>query len=281
VFSPRVALLKKITEDLSFYGSISSGFSPPSLAEVRPSTAAFNNTLNPEHGVSYEVGMKARFFNQLDATIALYDFRLDQTIVIQRDASGADYFVNAGATSQQGAEVMMAWSPAISGDKISSLRLWSSYTYNHYRFKDYVNDGKNYSGNELTGVAPAVFVFGADVQFKKKFYINLTGNFSDRTPLNDANTDFASQYYLLGTRIGYKLSGKLPLEFFAGIDNALDQRYSLGNDLNAVGGRYYNAAAGRNYYGGILLRLSGVTGDRQSVRSALDLYDRTSFLSTH
>jgi iron complex outermembrane receptor protein len=38
---------------------------------------------------------------------------------------------------------------------------------------------------------------------------------------------------------------------FAGIDNALDETYSLGNDLNAIGGRYYNAASPRNYYIGL------------------------------
>ncbi len=103
-------------------------------------------------------------------------------------------------------------------------------------------------------MAPAIFVFGTDIQFKKKFYINLTGNFSDRLPLNDANTDIAREYFLLGTRLGYKLLGRLPLDIFAGIDNAFDQKYSLGNDLNAVGGRYYNAAPGRNYFAGISVR---------------------------
>ncbi|CAN5495176.1 TonB-dependent receptor PqqU [soil metagenome] len=257
VISPRVALLKKISSNMSIYGSISNGFSPPSLAEVRPSTAAFNNTLNSERGISYELGMKSRLFNQLEAMISLYDFRLDQAIVIQRDASGADYFVNAGATSQQGAEVFLGWTPVVRSGKISSFRIWTSYSYNHYRFKDYVNDGKDYSGNELTGVAPAVVAFGADVQLRKGFYANLTGNYSDRLPLNDANTDFTQDYFLLGARVGYKLQkSKLPLEIFAGIDNAFDRKYSLGNDLNAAGGRYYNAALGRNYFGGIALRLN-------------------------
>ena len=48
---------------------------------------------------------------------------------------------------------------------------------------------------------------------------------------------------------------KNKLDVFAGIDNAFDLTYSLGNDINAAGGRYYNAAPGRNYYGGISLGL--------------------------
>lgn len=41
------------------------------------------------------------------------------------------------------------------------------------------------------------------------------------------------------------------LGFFGGIDNILNQKYSLGNDLNAMGGRYYNAAPTRNFYIGV------------------------------
>ncbi|HEX6892798.1 MAG TPA: TonB-dependent receptor, partial [Chryseolinea sp.] len=47
-FSPRIALLKKLNNSISVYGSVSKGFSPPSLAEVRPSAGTYNNSLNPE-----------------------------------------------------------------------------------------------------------------------------------------------------------------------------------------------------------------------------------------
>ncbi len=38
------------------------------------------------------------------------------------------------------------------------------------------------------------------------------------------------------------LNGKCRMAVFAGADNLLNQSYSLGNDLNAVGNRYYNLA---------------------------------------
>ena len=41
------------------------------------------------------------------------------------------------------------------------------------------------------------------------------------------------------------------LDVFAGVDNLLDLTYSLGNDINAFGGRYYNAAPKRNFYAGL------------------------------
>lgn len=255
VLSPRVALLKKLSTAISVYGSISSGFSPPSLAEVRPSTATFNNTLSPELGTNYEAGVKGQLSNHLETALTFYDFRLKNTIVIQRDVTGADYFVNAGATSQQGAELFLRWSSGFAKGKLTSFRAWTSYTYNHYRFRDYVNDGKDYSGNSLTGVPANILVTGVDLFFRMGFYMNITGSYTDRLPLNDANTDYASDYFLVGARVGYTVGKKVPLEFFAGADNLLDQRYSLGNDLNAAGARYYNAAAGRNYWVGLVVRL--------------------------
>ena len=252
VLSPRIAALKKLGRLASVYGSVSRGFSPPSLAEVRPSAGTYNNSLDPERGMSYELGVKGNILNQLTYDITTYSFQLDKTIVIQRNDDGAEYFINAGRTSQRGLEAKISWMPVIETAAGASLKIWGSYTYSHYRFRDYVNDAVDYSGKRITGVAPTVAVVGLDFSLWK-FYVNITGNYTDATPLNDANSEYASEYYLLGSRLGFKstMGNSGTLEVFTGIDNATNQTYSLGNDLNAIGGRYYNAAAGRNYFAGV------------------------------
>jgi iron complex outermembrane receptor protein len=254
VFSPRIAVLKKLNNSLSVYGSVSKGFSPPSLAEVRPSAGSYNNSLNPERGISYELGFRGGLWKQqLLFDINGYDFELEETIVIQRTPDGAEYFVNAGNTSQKGIEARVTWVPQISSSFLTAFKLWTSYTYNHYRFEEYVQDGNDYSGNRLTGVAPTVALLGLDLSFNK-IYLNLTSNYTDAIPLNDANSEYADHYVLLGARVGYRSTASaFPFEVFAGADNLLDEKYSLGNDLNAVGGRYYNAAAPRNFYVGLNL----------------------------
>jgi iron complex outermembrane receptor protein len=75
--------------------------------------------------------------------------------------------------------------------------------------------------------------------------------------LNDANTAYARKYHLIQGKIGIKqlMIGKVPLEVYGGADNILNQKYSLGNDLNAVGNRYFNAAATRSFYGGVAVKL--------------------------
>ena len=89
------------------------------------------------------------------------------------------------------------------------------------------------------------------------FTVDATINYVDHIPLDDANTAFAEAYILLGLRAGWNTALKQShrLEIFAGIDNAFNEVYSLGNDLNAFGGRYYNAAMPRNYYAGITMIL--------------------------
>jgi iron complex outermembrane receptor protein len=53
-----------------------------------------------------------------------------------------------------------------------------------------------------------------------------------------------------------KSLGNFDLELFVGVDNLLDESYSLGNDLNAFAGRFYQPAPTRNWYGGIKLGLN-------------------------
>ena len=45
------------------------------------------------------------------------------------------------------------------------------------------------------------------------------------------------------------------LNFYVGAENLLNERYSLGNDINALGGRYYNAAPARNFFTGAAFSL--------------------------
>ncbi len=257
-FSPRIALLKRLNPSLSIYSSVSYGFSPPTFAEVRPSTGNFNNDLNPEHGINYELGLKGSAFQQLTFDLTAYNFQLRETIVIQRTPDGAEYFTNAGETSQKGFEAKVSWEPNFESNHfLSSFRLWSSYSLNNYHFNDYINDGNDYSGNLLTGVAPTVVLGGIDVIAFQKLYTNITFTYVDHIPLNDANSEYASEYFLFGARVGYKglVARKRPFEIFGGVDNLSGKRYSLGNDLNAAGGRYYNVAAGRNFYFGLKIAL--------------------------
>ncbi|TVT39459.1 TonB-dependent receptor [Hymenobacter setariae] len=258
--SPRLALLKELTPTISAYASVSTGYSPPTEAELRPSDGSINRDLQAERGTSYEVGSRGTLLGgHLIFDVALFDFELRNTIVSRTDAQGFQLYANSGNTHQRGAEVAASgwlWRPATSAEALSppaGLRLWGSYAYNHFRFGTYESaSGQSFSGNRLTGTAPHTLSAGLDFSEHLGFYASPTLSHQAMIPLNDANTDYAAGYWVFGGRAGWRrtLMGRLAVDLYAGVENAGDRRYSLGNDLNAFGGRYFQPAAGRNYYGG-------------------------------
>ena len=257
---PRVSLLKKIKNIASIYVATGKGYSPPTIDEVRASDGIFNTRLNAETGFNMEAGLKAELLrNRLSVDACVYWFSLGNTIVSRRDTSGADYFVNAGKTRQRGYEMAIQYIPVQNSNRFTRLlKVWVNYTNIHARFVDYVQGTAVYNGNRLTGTAPDVAVLGVDIITAPGLYANITGSYTAKIPLNDANTMFATDYRLLFLKTGYKarLSKKVHADFFCSVEKAFNNFYSLGNDLNAVGNRFYNPAAGQLFHAGISLKAS-------------------------
>ena len=240
-------------------GSVSRGYSTPSSGEIHPTDHSINTALQAEDGWNYETGMRLRNADEsllIDASVFYY--RLNNTIVQRQNASGANYYVNAGATDQPGFELYFTGWPIRKNSLsfIRGLQLNESYTYSGFTFKNYSDGVNDYSGNNLTGVPRQVAVTSLNILLPQRFYFFVQDNFTDRLPLNDANTVYAGSYNLLEIKAGWKynIARKWQVELFAGGDNLLNQQYSLGNDINAAAGRYYNPAPLRNYFAGLNLR---------------------------
>lgn len=256
VLSPRFALLYKLAKGFSIRVLLSKGFSAPTIAEVRPSEGSFFESLQPEYGWNYEAGIRGDVFkHRLQFDINAYVFTLQNAIVRRIASNGGEYFVNAGGTKQKGIEGSSAYYLLLNKKYfITTLRLWTSLTLNNYHFKEYKSGNTDYSGKKLTGVPETVSVSGVDIESSVGFYLNTTFNYTSSLPLTDANTVYAEEYNLLQCRLGFKHNFKEKnMEVFIGADNLLNENYSLGNDINAAGNRFYNAAALRNYFAGIVL----------------------------
>jgi len=260
VWVPRLAILKKLNDFQSVYASFSNGFSPPTIDEVRTNEGSMNLTLEAEKGTNYELGYRIAI---ADASwffdLTTFYFKLNETIVTRTDANGVVLFDNAGATDQKGAELKINGALLENGTSIlTDTKIQLSYTGYRFRFVDYQKGDNDFSGNKLTGVAPNTLAGVVDLGFRKGVYTNVTWLWSDEIPLTDDNLVNANAFHNFGLRTGWKQElsmGKLNIELFAGVDNLLDQQFSLGNDLNAFGGRLYQPAPGRNYYGGLKIRL--------------------------
>jgi iron complex outermembrane recepter protein len=258
--APRIAVMKKFGDEVSVYASAAKGFSPPTTAEVLPSTGVITTDLNAEEGWNYELGSRLSLLKEkLFIDINGFFFNLSNAIVQRRDAGGADFFVNAGSTKQKGLEGMIHYKITNNQNKfITQSNVWLSYTYNDFRYKDFKQLTNDFSGNRLPGVPISTVAIGADAMTKPGLYINLTYNYNETVTLNDANTFRGTDFHLLAARIGYKhlFFNKLQGEIFIGGDNLFNETYSLGNDINAAVNRFYNVAAGRNYSAGVSLFLN-------------------------
>jgi len=252
---PRVALSYGFNNNIAARASVSRGYSTPTTAEVRPTDNVVNTDLQAQTGWNYETGLRLHSNDgrvTLDASVFYY--RINNSIVRRLHPDDTEYYINAGGTNQTGFE--FAFSDWLIGTKqsgfIRGLQLNTAYTLSQYFFRDYADATTNYTGNPLTGVPRHVIVSSLQAKLPAALYVFVQHNYTASIPLNDANTVFAPQYHLLQAKAGWShsLSAKTKLEIYAGADNILNQKYSLGNDLNAVGSRYYNPSPLRNYYAG-------------------------------
>ncbi len=258
VLTPRVGLTKALTPQIAAHASVSYGFSPPTLDEIRTNEGSINLGLEAERGINYELGLRGTVLPTLDFDLTTFFFRLNETIVPRQSERGTTLFTNTGSTNQRGLEVGSTWFAVEDGRGwLRNLELRGAYTYHYFTFTDYAKGEEDFSGNRLTGVAPQIVVLSAQATTRYGLFANATYNHTGKIPLNDANTVYADGYHLVQAKVGYQNAAarRVRLRLFVGVDNALNQIYSLGNDLNAFGARYFQPSAPRNYYLGMKLGL--------------------------
>jgi iron complex outermembrane receptor protein len=257
--SPRLTVLKKFKNNKAIFAGISKGFSPPTIAELLPSTGVISTFLEAEYGTNYELGGSITLLkNRLRIEATGFYFKLNNALVTRKDNANADYYINAGNTKQKGIEISADYSSSFQSKLFDYLVIRSAYTYSDFKYGDFKKGTTDYSGKKLPSVPAHIVSVLADLQFHKGIYFNSTYYYADKIYLDDANTVSANAYHLLGFRAGWKLKlkNKIGFNVYAGADNMLDVTYSLGNDINAASGRYYNASPKRNFYAGLSFQWS-------------------------
>lgn len=258
---PRIAIAKRLTDFTTLHASVSAGFSPPTLEEFRTNDGELNENLEPEKGINYEIGTRGNTKNgSFSYDLAIFYFKLKESIVLtesQRDGTLA--FANAGSTNQTGFEFSTNWIPVNNENGfLNLLEIQSSYTFHNFKYDNYVKGGDDFSNNRLPGVAPHTFFTSLSAEINLGLYGQLSYNYTDEIPLTDGNTVYSDPYHLMKGKFGFKqmLGEKFDLDIYAGVDNLLDQQYSLGYDINAFGNRFYQPAPGINWFGGIKINYS-------------------------
>ena len=252
LLAPRIGFSYIVAKNTNTYLQISKGFSPPTLAEIRPSDGLFYNNLMPEYGWNFEIGVKGTAIHgKLRYELSAYHFGVKDAIVRQNNNAGVEYFVNAGSTRQAGAEFQLDFVARFS--KTHQLQIQAGYAYQPYRFVQYKQAGVVFNGNALTGNAKHQVASSITYDYKKTASIFVRLQSLSRVPLTDANDVYAGSYQLIQSGISIN---HLRVRYFVSVDNLLNKSYSLGNDINAAGRRYYNPSSPRGYMAGISIQMA-------------------------
>lgn len=250
---PRLALSYQVTNYFAWRASVSRGYSTPTTAEIRPTDHTINTSLQAEYGWNYETGFRLKNSDgSMYADASVFYYKLQNAIILHVNPDETDTYLNSGGTNQPGFELYYTWWIIRQNNSsfIRGLQFNESATIDKFTF--------NTTHDQLTGVPEQVYISSLQIKLPKQVYLFVEHNYTAKLPLNDANTVFAPGYDLLAAKAGWQHNyhrkagaADIVLEIYAGADNLLNEKYSLGDDLNAVGNRYYNAAPLRNYYLGM------------------------------
>ena len=252
--TPRLSVLKNF-KPVRVLISAAKGFSPPTTAEVLPSTGVISTFLEAERGWNYEISIQSNKLvkYRLKLELTAFSFNLKNALVQRRDLSGADFFVNAGNAKQKGIEFHADYKGNIFGNIFRNFSIRTDVTLNSFRYGNFFKGADDFSGRKLPSVPSSVLSILGDIYLKNGIYFRTTYYGSSFIYLNDANSAKAEPYHLLGMQLGFmkKIKNQYELNIYSGADNLLDETYSLGNDINAAANRFYNAAPRRNFYVGL------------------------------
>jgi len=243
-----------VGEHLVPYANISTSFETPTTTELanQPNSAGgFNTQLKPQHAVNYEIGARGQPTAGVSYTVAFFLGRITDAIVQQQEIGGRAFFMNAGKTHNDGAEVGLSVTPT------RGLTLRGAYTYSRFRFSDYkIARGTTVDtldGNRLPGVPEHFWRFGLRTALPAGFYADADHTISSSVVADDLNSQFVDAWGagVTNLRVGWNGAiGELQAAPFLGLNNLWDRRYVGSVTLNAVGGRVLEPAPRRVIYVG-------------------------------
>ncbi len=257
ILSPRISATYNFSGHLMLYSTVSHGFSTPTYEETLNADGYVTGSVKPEKGWNRELGFR---YNDRERkifiTLSGYSVSVKDLLVTKRIAEDEFYKINAGQTLHNGMEISGRFHWLNNAFMNSSLHL--SYAYSDHQFKDFTDEGTDYSGNHLPGIPRQKTFIQLDARLKKGFYVNTHLLWVDKMPMNDANSLYSDAYSRLNLKAGYQktLSAKWHLNIYVGIQNLTDNHYAAMILINApsFGGsppRYYYPGESRNFLGGI------------------------------
>ena len=252
-FSPMAGLLWRVSDEHNLYANISTAFETPTTTEfANPAGGGFNPDLDPQTATNYEVGAKGQLRDGLIRyELALFLIEVEDELVAFElpQFPGRTFFENAGKSDRRGIEAGIMLRPA------RGLTATFAYTYSDFEFDEFTSDGDSFAGNQIPGIPENQFT--AEVAYYHPSGLFAIGDvlYVDEFFANNSNAVKTDAYTVANARVGFqKIMGRWELTPFVGVNNAFDEEYNANVRINAFGGRFFEPAPDRNFYGGFTAR---------------------------
>lgn len=256
VLSPRIGINYAITKGHYLFSSAGHGLSHPSTEETLAPPGAINRELKSEQGNTVEVGARGLFQPlNLTYTIAAYIIWIDDQLVTKREDEATFYGINGGNSQLTGLEVDLLSKVWQSASKQTELQIGASGWIAKNRFTDFVDNGNDYSDNDLPGIPTYTYSAWMTANAFKQWSMTLATNGNGKQWLNDANSATQDAWFKADAKIMYtgRLAKRIAINFEVGAINVFDQQYvsMVVPNAPAFGAalpRYYYPALPRHYY---------------------------------
>ena len=272
LFSPRLALNKVLSKQVSLYVAYSKGYKAPvSSYFFIPVTGQVVRGLKPEIGTQFEIGSKGSLWNdrlsyQIAAFSAVFSDKMTTVAVpnAQNTATSYVYVANGGKQNNRGIEI------ALRGVAISSKTgfvqsfspfvniTFSDFKYGDFKYQQLSGDRKSvtevdFSNKIVAGVPPVTFNLGFDFQTKPGLYANMTLSYRDPMYYTSDNVNKTKPYRLINAKLGYQhdLGQKIGLDLYFGMNNITGEQYYQMVFLNQLPDAYLPGPREANFFGGV------------------------------
>lgn len=246
--TPKLGLTYDFGRSIGAYVNYSVGFAPPQISDLYRGVKV--PVLKPSNYTNYEAGGWLSFAQSRGyIDISVFQLKGRNEILSVRLPDGSYQNQNADKTNHRGIEYTLKYAPA----EIIALRI-SGTNVRHW-FKDYVLEGKGYSGNEMA-TAPR-FMGNAEITYKPVFAkglrLGLEWQHIGKYYMDAANTEYYNGYDLFNVRAGYTLRG---VELWLNATNITNQlyattvdKYSYGKSYRQGNPRIFNIGIGYTFTG--------------------------------
>ncbi|NML46594.1 TonB-dependent receptor [Ramlibacter sp. G-1-2-2] len=256
--TPVLGAVWHVNETLNLYAAAGKGFETPTLNELayRPNgQPGLNLGLQPATSKQWELGMKAEPLQNWRTTVALFQARTSNEIVVQTNTGGRSTYQNASATTRRGLEASLdgKWAETWS---LLATASWLDATYSE-GFLTCVSapcatpNTLVPAGSRIPGI-PRAFGFAELAWRQRGVEAALEYRYIGKIAVDDRNTDFTSAASLFALRLGLNQKwDRWTLREFVRVDNVLDRQYVGSVIVNEGNRRFFEPAPGRTWLLGV------------------------------